>query len=153
MTQNDIINTVAISRHVAKSYISDQIGYKTRQQLSDKMTRMTLKSNELIDMLEKFDYKIVLEDLRTGEIVQIFEEKEGIGIRTMVRGKYRNTNKCIFRCRYQDGDELVEIFEDPMDGAYLMARYGDKNKLKLISDEAALELIQEHSADVSKKEN
>ena len=144
MNQNDIINTVMKMRNIRKSEVADVMGYKTRQQFSEKMMRMTIKTNEMIDMLEKMDYKIVLEDQRNGDMVHIISEKIGPTIRTYTGGNYRNTNKCVSFGTYMEDGKLHELFQDTKDGAYLMAIYGkDLNRLSQISKDAFDLLIQE----------
>ena len=145
MTQNDIIDTVIRSRGIDKAKFGAIMGFRTRQQLLDKMDRGSIKVNELIEVLSALDFTLVLEDLKSGQYIQVLEEADRPTIRKAVCGVNRNTRKCLPICRQETDEGIRELFLDPKDNAYLMATYkkDGENRLKKVRPEVADDFIAE----------
>lgn len=144
MTQNDIIGTVMKVRGISsKAEFAEIMGISTRQQFGAKMDRMTIRVNEMIDALEKLRLRFVVEDMDTGEMYPIMEDVELSGIRKMVCGVYRNSKACVLLGTRETENGKQELLQDPKDGAYLLATYGNdgKNRLKKLTEAVADELM------------
>ena len=146
MTQNDIINTVMKNRGIKRSNVAEAMGVTTRQQLYYQMSNMTIKTNDIIELLTKYDYRLVLEDKKTGELVRIIEDFDCPNINKMVCGVFRNTKYCAPIAKKDSEEGLKVLFLDPKDNTYLLGTYGKdgQNTLKKVKSEAAEVLKSEN---------
>lgn len=156
----DIIRAAAKELDITLAELARRNGW-IPQKLNDKLARGSIKSQELLDIMDVLGIEVVLRVKETGKEINVGEQGHGKRIRAMVDGVIYDTasSRILASSFYADGvneynnGTAVELYAD-RDGRYFFAEYsewdGVKDRVCPVSSSVAADFIERHGLGVHK---
>jgi len=164
MTAKDIIEAVSKITHTSQNELSRKAG-KPVQWLNTRMTRGTLRVDDLLQILDVAGIDITLTVRETGEIIKPYIVGYGRRVRRMVDRVIYDTaaadalSNSFFTDgvnEFNDDGKASELYMD-RSGRYFLAEYtsweGEKDRIEPVSGERAAAYIAKHGTTLMKKHN
>ena len=163
MTALGILNTAIGRRQKTKADAAEILGIAP-QRISYRVTKDTMKAEELLRLLDALDLEIVLRDRTTGELVEVNDFRKGHGrhVRKMADRVTYDTEMsgAIANSFYEDGENeygalgvAEELYLDRQ-GRYFIVEYNrddpSKDRVSPVSANVAKAFIEKYGTEIEK---
>ena len=159
MTSKQVLNSVLPAIGKTQAEAAAELGW-TPQQISQKISRDSLKVSDLLKLLEANGVEIVFRNKKTGELIETRIPGHGRRVKGMSDGVRYDTaaSNALSNSFFADGvneydenGEAQELYVD-LSGRYFFAEYSPKgSRVRAVPASIAAAFIEKYGTDIEKK--